>query len=153
MSGIPSHLFLEGTFMLCNAMLALAAPITALLQVLDIQDPQEDRVAHRADGRGEGSVQDMPVVPVDVLAPGLQGAHLHQRSGGADEHGGEVAAEDRLRPGGCRQPGRDREMRRLLRCQRLHRAGHPARRGRRLPGREDGEETQTSAGAELGKIL
>ena len=134
-------------------MLALAAPLTALLQILDIQDPQEDCVSHRADGRGEGSLQDVPVVPADVLAAGLQGADLHQRPGGADEHGGEVEAEDGLRPGGCGQPGRDREVRGLLRCQRLHRAGHPARRGRRLPGSEDGEETQTSTGAELGKTL
>ena len=136
-------------------MLALASLITALSlsQILDIQDPQEDRVAHRADGRREGSVQDLPVVPVDVLAAGLQGADLHQRLGGADEHGGEVEAEDGLRPGGCGQPGRDREVRGLLRRQRLHRAGHPARRGGRLPGSEDGEETQTSAGAELGEIF
>ena len=98
-------------------MLALASLITALSlsQILDIQDPQEDRVAHRADGRREGSVQDLPVVPVDVLAAGLQGADLHQRLGGADEHGGEVEAEDGLRPGGCGQPGRDREVRGLLR--------------------------------------
>ena len=101
--------------MFCNAMLALAAPITALLQVLDIQDPQEDRVAHRADGRCQGSVQDLPVVPADVLAAGLQGADLHQRPGGADEHGGEVEAEDGLRPSGCGQPGRDREVRGVLR--------------------------------------
>ena len=62
--------------------------IKDLLQVLDFQDPQEDRVFDRADGGSEGSEQDMPAVPADVLAPGLQGAHLHQRPGRADEHGG-----------------------------------------------------------------
>ena len=134
-------------------MLALAAPLTALLQILDIQDPQEDCVSHRADGRGEGSLQDVPVVPADVLAAGLQGADLHQRPGGADEHGGEVEAEDGLRPRGGGQPGRHREVRGVLRCQRLHRAGHTARGGGRLPGRQDGEETQAPAGAELGQIF
>ena len=49
----------------------------------------------------------MPAVPADVLAPGVQGAHLHQRPGRADEHGGEVEAEDRLWPRRGRQPGRD----------------------------------------------
>ena len=77
------------------------------LQVLDFQDPQEDRVFDRADGGSEGSEQDMPAVPADVLAPGLQGAHLHQRPGRADEHGREVEAEDRLRTRRGRQSGRD----------------------------------------------
>ena len=42
--------------------------------------------------------------------PKCTGANLDQRAGGADEHGGEVEAEDGLRP--CRrgQPGRDREV-------------------------------------------
>ena len=77
------------------------------LQVLDFQDPQEDRVSDRADGGSEGSEQDMPAVPADVLAPGLQGAHLHQRPGRADEHGREVETEDRLRTSRGRQSGRD----------------------------------------------
>ena len=58
-----------------------------------------DRVSDRVDGRREGPFQNMPALPVDVLAPGPQGAHVDQRPRGADEHGGEVAAEDGLRPG------------------------------------------------------
>ena len=85
-------------------------------QILDIQNPQKDRVSHGADGGSEGSVQDLPVVPVDVLAPGVQGAHLHQRSRGADEHGGEVETKDGLRPGGGGQSGRDWKVRGVLRC-------------------------------------
>ena len=56
-----------------------------------------DRVSDRVDGRREGPFQNMPALPVDVLAPGPQGAHVDQRSRGAYEHGGEVAAEDGLR--------------------------------------------------------
>ena len=58
-----------------------------------------DRVPDRADGRREGPFQDLPALPADVLAPGSQGAHVDQRPRGADEHGGEVAAKDGLRPG------------------------------------------------------
>ena len=61
---------------------------------MDLQDSQEDCVSDGADGGCEGSLQDLPVIPVDVLAPGLQGAHLHQRLGGADEHGGKVETKD-----------------------------------------------------------
>ena len=56
-----------------------------------------DRVADRADGGREGALQDVPALPADVLAAGPQGAHLHQRPRRADEHGGAVAPEDRLR--------------------------------------------------------
>ena len=80
-------------------------------QVLDIQDPQEDCVPDGAYGGGEGAQQDLPAVPADVLAPGLQGAHLHQRAGRADEHGGALAPEDRLWPGCRGQPGRHRQVR------------------------------------------
>ena len=40
---------------------------------MDLQDSQEDCVSDRADGRSEGSQQDMSTVPTDVLAPGIQG--------------------------------------------------------------------------------
>ena len=37
------------------------------------------------------------------------------------------------------------QVRSVLCGQRLHRAGHPARRGRRLPGRQDRQEAQAAA--------
>ena len=39
----------------------------------------------------------MSAVPAHLLAGRLQGAHLHQRPGRADEHGGAVAAALRIR--------------------------------------------------------
>ena len=44
------------------------------LQVLDFQDPQEDRVSDGADGGSQGAEQDVSAVPAHVLASGLQGA-------------------------------------------------------------------------------
>ena len=46
-------------------------------QVVDLQDQQEDRVSDGADGWGESSLQDLPALPADVLATGLQGVHQH----------------------------------------------------------------------------
>ena len=88
---------------------------------MDLQDQQEDRLAHRVDGGGEGALEDLPALPTYVLATGIQGelhhpscyshryhpdvyikgADLNERPGGVDEHGGEVAAEDRLRTRCC----------------------------------------------------
>ena len=62
-----------------------------------VKAPISDRVADRADGGREGALQDVPALPADVLAAGPQGAYLHQRPRRADEHGGAVAPEDRLR--------------------------------------------------------
>ena len=41
--------------------------------------------------------------------------------------------------------GRSGSRGRLLRGERVHRAGDPARRGRRLPGRQDGAQTSAAA--------
>ena len=43
------------------------------LQVLDLQDPQENRVSDGADGWSQGPEQDVSAVPAHVLAPGIQG--------------------------------------------------------------------------------
>ena len=42
-------------------------------QVLDLQDQQEDCVADWADGGRQGAEQDLPALPADVLATGIQG--------------------------------------------------------------------------------
>ena len=88
------------------------------MKVLDIQDSQEDCVTDRADGGCKGSQQDMSAVSAHVLAPGLQGADILQRPGRADEHGGEVEAEDRLWPRRGRQSGRNWKVggRRISEC-------------------------------------
>ena len=48
-------------------------------QVVDLQDQQEDRLAHRVDGGGEGALEDLPALPTYVLATGIQG-ELHHPS-------------------------------------------------------------------------
>ena len=70
------------------------------------------------DGWCESPIQDMPAVPVDVLAWRSQGPHLDQLSGRADEHGREVEAEDRLWPRRGRQSGRDWKVggRKIAKC-------------------------------------
>lgn len=94
----------------------------------------------------------MPVIPTDVLATRIQGAHLDQRPGRVDEHGGKMAPEDRLWP--CRrcQSGRNFKVWGLLRCQCLYRAGHPAWRGRRLPGGKNSPKAPPPIGGELDGI-
>ena len=42
-------------------------------QVLGLQDQQEDCLPHRAHGRRQGPLQDLPALPAHVLAPGIQG--------------------------------------------------------------------------------
>ena len=46
---------------------------------MDLQDQQEDRLAHRVDGGGEGALKDLPAFPTYVLATGIQG-ELHHPS-------------------------------------------------------------------------
>lgn len=88
-----------------------------------------------------------------MLANGSAGADLDQQSRRADEHGGALAPEKRLRTRRRRLPGWTQPMRSLLRGQRMHRAGHTARRGRRIPGSQDRATPPTPAHREHGEVF
>jgi hypothetical protein len=55
--------------------------------MLDLQNQQKDRFPDRIDGRGKSSLQNMPIISINVLAKRPQSSNLHKLLGRTHEYG------------------------------------------------------------------